>query len=81
MDRQYVGIDFHHRRSVIVRLDAAREQLAVTRVDNDPFKFAAVMADAGEAPAVVIEAPTAGIGSSICSRSSGRRLGSRACQP
>ena len=31
-----------------MRLDAAGEQLAVTRVDNDPFKFAAVMADAGE---------------------------------
>jgi hypothetical protein len=23
MDRQYVGIDFHRRRSVIVRLDAS----------------------------------------------------------
>lgn len=56
MDRQYVGIDFHRRRSVVVRLNAGGEQLAVTRVDNDPFEFAAVMADAGEAPAVVIEA-------------------------
>jgi transposase len=56
MDRQYVGIDFHRRRSVIVRLDAVGEQLAVTRVDNDPFAFAAVMADAGEASVVVIEA-------------------------
>ena len=56
MDRQYVGIDFHRRRSVIVRLNAAGEQLAVTCVDNDPFEFAAVMTDAGEAPAVVIEA-------------------------
>ena len=34
MDRQYVGIDFHRRRSVIVRLNAAGEQLAVTRVDK-----------------------------------------------
>ena len=27
MDREYVGIDFHRRRSVIVRKDAAGEQL------------------------------------------------------
>ena len=56
MDRQYVGIDFHRRRSVIVRLSAAGERLAVTRVGNDPFEFAAVIAEAGNSPAVVIEA-------------------------
>jgi transposase len=56
MDRQYVGIDFHRRRSVIVRLDGAGERLGLHRVDNDPFEFSAVMADAGERPEVVIEA-------------------------
>ena len=56
MDRQYVGIDFHRRRSVIVRMSGAGERLAVTRVVNDAFEIAAVMADAGEAPEVVIEA-------------------------
>src|SRR5438128_7945778 len=56
MNRQYVGIDFHRRRSVIVRLSAAGERLAVTRVGNDPFEFAAVIAEAGNSPAVVIEA-------------------------
>ena len=30
MDRQYVGIDFHRRRSVIVRMSGAGERLAVT---------------------------------------------------
>ena len=56
MDRQYVGIDFHRRRSVIVRLNSAGERLAVARVANDPFEFASAIAAAGEAPAVVIEA-------------------------
>ena len=56
MDRQYVGIDFHRRRSVIVRLSSAGERLAIHRVDNDPFQFSAVLAEAGPAPAVVVEA-------------------------
>ncbi len=56
MDRQYVGIDFHRRRSVIVRLSSAGERLGVTRVANDPFEFSAAIAAAGEAPQVVIEA-------------------------
>ena len=56
MDRQYVGIDFHRRRSVIVRLDAVGERLGVHRIVNDPFELAAVMAECGEAPEVVIEA-------------------------
>jgi len=56
MDRQYVGIDFHRRRSVIVRMSGSGERLAVIRVANDAFEIAAVLADAGEAPHVVIEA-------------------------
>jgi hypothetical protein len=56
MDRQYVGIDFHRRRSVIVRLSATGERLAVTRVPNDAASLVAALADAGDAPEVVIEA-------------------------
>ena len=56
MDRQYVGIDFHRRRSVIVRMDAAGEKLATTRVANDPLAIAAAVAEAGPAPEVVVEA-------------------------
>jgi transposase len=56
MDRQYVGIDFHRRRSVIVRLSADGERLGVHRIVNDAFELAAVMAGAGESPRVVIEA-------------------------
>jgi transposase len=56
MDQQYVGIDFHRRRSVIVRMDALGEGVVVSRVANEPAAFAAVIADAGPAPEVVIEA-------------------------
>jgi transposase len=56
MDRQYVGIDFHRRRSVIVRLDSAGDRLGVHRVRNDALEFAAVMSEAGDCPLVVIEA-------------------------
>jgi transposase len=56
MDRQYVGIDFHRRRSVIVRKNAAGEKLSSVRVVNDPWVIAAAVAEAGPEPEVVIEA-------------------------
>jgi transposase len=56
MDRQYVGIDFHRRRSVIVRLSGEGERLEVHRIANDPFELAAVISQCGERPEVVIEA-------------------------
>jgi hypothetical protein len=55
VDRQYVGIDFHRRRSVIVRKDAAGEKLGSVRVPNDALPIAAA-AEAGPEPEVVIEA-------------------------
>ena len=55
MDRQCVGIDFHRRRSVIVRKDAAGVKLGSVRVANDPLVFAAAVAEAGPEPEVVIE--------------------------
>jgi transposase len=56
MDRQYVGIDFHRRRSVIVRLNGDGERLATTRVANDVCAIAAAVAEAGPEPEVVLEA-------------------------
>ncbi len=56
MERQYVGIDLHRRRSVIYRMNEAGERLSCVRIDNDPLRFAK---EVGEAPAgsdVVIEA-------------------------
>jgi transposase len=56
MDRQYVGIDFHRRRSVIVRLSADGERLGLHRIVNDPCELVNVVGLCGEAPEVVIEA-------------------------
>jgi len=56
MEREYVGIDFHRRRSVVVRLNESGERLSVTRIDNTPAALAAAVTAAGEHPEVVIEA-------------------------
>jgi hypothetical protein len=39
--QQYVGIDLHWRRSVIVRRNGAGETLETVRIDNDPVNLAA----------------------------------------
>jgi hypothetical protein len=40
--RQYVGIDLHKRRSVIVRMTPEGERIGpVVRIDSDPFELAA----------------------------------------
>jgi transposase len=54
--RQYVGIDLHRRRSVIVRADEHGEHVSTVRIDNDPITLAAEVAKAGEHPEVVLEA-------------------------
>ncbi len=56
MERQYVGIDLHRRRSVIVRRDEHGELVSTVRIDNDPIALAAEVAKAGEHPEVVLEA-------------------------
>jgi transposase len=56
MDRQYVGIDFHRRRSVIVRVSASGERLSVVRVANEAVAISAAVVEAGPNPEVVIEA-------------------------
>jgi transposase len=55
-DREYVGIDFHRRRSVIARVSATGEHVSTQRLANDPLKLAAAVAEAGPDPEVVIEA-------------------------
>lgn len=55
--REYVGIDLHRRRSVIVRRNDEGETLAVTRVENDDLlAFEQAVMAAGEHPEVVLEA-------------------------
>jgi transposase len=56
MDRQYVGIDLHRRRSVIYRMDAEGEKLECVRIDNDPVTLLEVVSKAGPDAEVVIEA-------------------------
>ncbi len=56
MERQYVAIDLHLRRSLIVRENEAGEELGVMRIDNDPVALSLAMAEAGPNPEVAIEA-------------------------
>jgi transposase len=53
---QYVGIDLHRRRSVIVRRNEAGETLDTVRIDNHPVALAVELAKAGEHPEVILEA-------------------------
>ena len=55
--QEYVGIDLHRRRSVIVRRSAEGETLAVSHVNNDDLlAFEQAVTAAGEHPEVVLEA-------------------------
>jgi hypothetical protein len=51
--KQFVGIDLHRRRTVIVRTIEAGEVLETGRIVNDVERLASVMARAGECPEVV----------------------------
>lgn len=55
-EQQYVGIDLHRRRSVIVRMNYAGDVLDVTKIDNDPVALAMAIAEAGPNPEVALEA-------------------------
>lgn len=54
--RQYVGIDLHRRRSVIVRMTAEGEKLETVRIENDPVALSIEVAKAGPDPEVILEA-------------------------
>ena len=54
--RQVVGIDLHRHRSVIVRMTETGERLETVRIVNDVERLTSVMARAGQAPEVVLEA-------------------------
>jgi transposase len=56
VERQYVGIDLHRRRSVIVRMDESGETLQSVRIDNDPVALGLALAEAGPDPEVALEA-------------------------
>ncbi|WP_043715058.1 IS110 family transposase [Kutzneria sp. 744] len=54
--KQFVGIDLHRHRSVIVRQTAAGEHLATVRIANDPIALGLEIGKAGPQPEVVLEA-------------------------
>ena len=54
--QQFVGIDLHRRRSVIVRQGANGEVLEQVRIDNDARALACEIEKAGADPEVVLEA-------------------------
>src|SRR2546423_6627963 len=56
VERQYVGIDLHRRRSVIVRMTGDGEVLETVRIDNDPVALSLELAKAGPDPEVALEA-------------------------
>lgn len=53
---RYVGVDLHRRRSVVVIVDGDGERLSSRRIENSPLALAEAVAEAGEAPEVVLEA-------------------------
>ena len=58
--RQYVGIDLHRRRSVVVRTTDVGDVLEAIQITNSPVALAEVIARAGNRPDVVLEATYGG---------------------
>jgi transposase len=54
--KQFVGIDLHRRRSVIVRTTETGQRLETVGILNDVERLASVLARAGQALEVVLEA-------------------------
>jgi hypothetical protein len=54
--KQFVGIDLHRQRSVIVRQTDSGEQLSAVRIVNDPVALGLQLEEAGPDPEVVLEA-------------------------
>ena len=70
-EREYVGIDLHRRRSVIVRVDQEGHHLSTVRVANNPLEVMAAVAEPGPHPEVVVEATFGCTGWWICSKPTG----------
>jgi transposase len=56
VERRYVGIDLHRRRSVIYTMTAEGEKVSCVRIANDPVALSLAVAEAGADAEVVIEA-------------------------
>jgi hypothetical protein len=62
MGEQYVGIDLHRRRSVIVRMTPQGEVLQTIRIDNHPVALWLELARPAPTPRSCSRPPTAGTG-------------------
>jgi hypothetical protein len=60
--KQFVGIDLHRNRSVIVRQTVEGEQLGVVRIVNDPVALGVEIGKAGECPEVVLDRSSFAVG-------------------
>ena len=58
--KQFVGIDLHRRRSVIVRQSESGEQLSAVRIVNDPVALGLQLEKAGPDPRWCWKPRTAG---------------------
>jgi len=56
VSKEYVGIDLHRRRSVVVRKDSSGQLLETVHITNSPVALAEAVTRAGENPEVVLEA-------------------------
>jgi len=56
MERHYVGIDLHRRRSVIYTMDADGQRLGCKRIANEPMALVEAVTEFGAEAEVVIEA-------------------------
>ena len=56
MEKEYVGIDLHRRRSLIYRMDQAGEKIDSVRVENEPSQFAKAVSVAPVGSDVIVEA-------------------------
>jgi transposase len=56
MERRYVGIDLHRRRSVIFIMNDAGEKQSCVRIANEPLRLLEEVSKAGDNAEVVIEA-------------------------
>jgi len=63
--RQFVGIDLHRQRSVIVRQSESGEQLSAVRIVNDPVALHLQLEDAAPTPRWCSKQRTGGIGRSM----------------
>jgi len=60
MERRYVGIDLHRRRSVIFIMDGDGQKLSCVRVANEPVRLLWEVSKAGDGAEVVVEATCGG---------------------